>query len=90
MDYVLFPYRITIYANHHVHDDGPLYSKHVNLHEVAWNSALYSYVAMRHEDLSWNWSISPSFFTSALDGGEWSVSGFGRFNPGERALGTIR
>jgi hypothetical protein len=28
------------------------------------------------------------FFTSALVGGEWSVSGPGRFTPGERALGT--
>jgi hypothetical protein len=26
--------------------------------------------------------------TSALDGGEWSASRPGRFNPGERALGT--
>jgi hypothetical protein len=28
------------------------------------------------------------FLTSALAGGEWSASRIGRFNPGERALGT--
>jgi hypothetical protein len=32
--------------------------------------------------------IEPYFLTSALDGGEWSVSRTGRFTPGERARGT--
>jgi hypothetical protein len=31
-----------------------------------------------------------AFLTSALDGGEWSASRFGRFTPGDRFLGTPR
>jgi len=30
-----------------------------------------------------------AFLTSALDGGEWSVSRPGHFNPRERASGTL-
>jgi hypothetical protein len=29
--------------------------------------------------------MAPPFLTSALDGGEWSVSRLGHFTPGERA-----
>jgi hypothetical protein len=32
--------------------------------------------------------IAPPFFTSALDGGEWSASRPGHFNPRERAFVT--
>jgi hypothetical protein len=35
----------------------------------------------------WRYSSNHSL-TSALDGGEWSASRFGRFTPMERALGT--
>jgi hypothetical protein len=34
------------------------------------------------------WSITPPFLTSLPGGDEWSASGPGRFNPGERAVGT--
>jgi hypothetical protein len=34
-------------------------------------------------------SIAPLFFTSALDGGEWTGSRLGRSTPGERAPGTL-
>jgi hypothetical protein len=30
------------------------------------------------------------FIISALDGGEWSASGSGRFNPGERAVVPVK
>jgi hypothetical protein len=36
-----------------------------------------------HEDIWASGGIAPPFFTSALDGGEWSGSGPGRFIPGE-------
>jgi hypothetical protein len=32
--------------------------------------------------------IAPAFLTLTLDGGEWSASGPGRFNPRERILNT--
>jgi hypothetical protein len=32
--------------------------------------------------------IAPPFLTWAVDGGEWSTSHPGNFNPGERAPGT--
>jgi hypothetical protein len=36
----------------------------------------------------WNGVIAPSFFTSALNRREWSVSYPGRFTPGKGASGT--
>jgi hypothetical protein len=43
----------------------------------------------RHEDVLGEWKYSSTHsLTSALDGGEWSPSSPGRFNPKERALGT--
>jgi len=45
--------------------------------------------APRHEGLMGEWRYSPTHSsTSALDGGEWSVSPLGRFTPRERAPGT--
>jgi hypothetical protein len=40
------------------------------------------------EDKWGNRDITLTFLTSALDGGEWSVSRSGHFIPGEGALGT--
>jgi hypothetical protein len=45
--------------------------------------------APRHEGVLGEWRYSFShYFTSALDGGEWSASRLGRFTPRERAPGT--
>jgi hypothetical protein len=44
--------------------------------------------ASRQEGVLGEWRYSPCILTSALDGGEWSASYSGRFNPRERALGT--
>jgi hypothetical protein len=44
--------------------------------------------APRHEDVLGSGDIAPSFFNSALDGGEWSASQTGRFTPRERDPGT--
>jgi hypothetical protein len=45
--------------------------------------------APRHEGVLGQWKYSSTHsLTSALDGGEWSASRFGRFTPRERALGT--
>jgi hypothetical protein len=49
-------------------------------------------IALYHEDIWGSGGIAPPFLNSALDGGEWSASGPGRFNTGEGAprypLGT--
>jgi hypothetical protein len=43
----------------------------------------------RHEGVLGEWSYSATHsLTSALNGGEWSASRFGRFTPSERAPGT--
>jgi hypothetical protein len=45
--------------------------------------------APRHEGVLGEWRHSSTHsLTSALDGGEWSASGLGRFTPRERAPGT--
>jgi hypothetical protein len=45
--------------------------------------------ATRHEDVSREWRYSSTHsLILALDGGEWSASRPGRFNPSERAPGT--
>jgi hypothetical protein len=44
----------------------------------------------RHEYAWRSGGIDPRFFTSPIDGGEWSVSRLGRFTPGDWALGTHR
>jgi hypothetical protein len=44
--------------------------------------------ALCHEDTWGTGGIAPSFLTSALDGGEWSVSRPSRFTPRGKALGT--
>jgi hypothetical protein len=44
--------------------------------------------ALFHDDLWGSGGIAPSFLTSALDGGEWSLSRPGRFTPDQdRRLG---
>jgi hypothetical protein len=44
---------------------------------------------MSHENVIWESGyVAAPFLTSALDGGEWSVSRPGRFTLGERAPGT--
>jgi hypothetical protein len=45
---------------------------------------------LRHEDIWESGGIDPPFSTSALDGGEWSESRPGRFNPGKTARGAHR
>jgi hypothetical protein len=44
--------------------------------------------AVCHEDIWGSGGIDLLLLTSALDGGEWSTSGPGRFTPGERSPGT--
>jgi hypothetical protein len=41
-----------------------------------------------HEDEWGSGGIAPLFFSSALDGGEWSASYPGRFTPGEKFPGN--
>jgi hypothetical protein len=43
---------------------------------------------MRHEEILRSGVIAPPFFTSVLDGGEWSASLPVRFTPVERVPGT--
>jgi hypothetical protein len=38
-----------------------------------------------HEDVSGSLDIAPTFLTSALDGGKWSMSRRSRFTPGKRS-----
>jgi hypothetical protein len=39
-----------------------------------------------HKDVWGSVGIVPTFLTSALDGGEWSVSRRGRFTPGRESV----
>jgi hypothetical protein len=45
--------------------------------------------APRHEGVLESGGMTTHFFTSALDGGEWSASRPGRYTPRERAPGTL-
>jgi hypothetical protein len=55
--------------------------------EVKWHLCLINW-ASRHKDEWGNGGIAPPFLTSAPDGGQWSTSCHGRFNPGARTSGT--